>query len=347
MSKGWESTNDMREKNYNLELIRMISFILVITIHVSNYFCRAYGEIPEREYLFALIIDTAARVSVPSFFMISGTLLLGRTESLEKHGSRIVRFLTALVVWSIIYYFWNTRYMKTEVDLKQIFYVPAEAHLWYLYAMIPIYLVLPFLQIMCNNMSRRLEKAFLVVATGAVLINFRSSLIDEELYYDLPLIGDRVYTYYLFLGYYICKYRKKIPVSQKMTVLIGLFSVAVSFGATLGATLAKGEHFEKELTYGSPFIILSAAAFFLFMIRIKDAKYQPSEKIRHVIDLFCSCSFGVYLIHILFLDYYKKHMTPSDLTAWIVIPGLVFIITILSFTGVWIIRRTKIGRKIT
>ena len=337
----------MKEKNYNLELIRMISFILVITIHVSNYFCRAYGEIPEGEYLFALIIDTAARVSVPSFFMISGALLLGRMETLEKHGKRIIRFLTALVVWSIIYYFWNTCYMKTEVDLKQIFYVPAEAHLWYLYAMIPIYLVLPFLQIMCNNMSRRLEKAFLLVATGAVLINFRSSLINEELYYDLPLIGDRVYTYYLFLGYYICKYRKKIPVSQKMTVLIGLFSVAVSFGATLGATLAKGKHFEKELTYGSPFIILSAVAFFLFMIRIKDGKYKPSEKIRHVIDLFCSCSFGIYLIHILFLDHYKKYMDPADLSAWIAIPGLVLIITILSFISVWIIRRTKIGRKIT
>ena len=30
----------MKEKNYNLELVRMVSFILVIAIHVSNYFCR-------------------------------------------------------------------------------------------------------------------------------------------------------------------------------------------------------------------------------------------------------------------------------------------------------------------
>ena len=131
----------------------------------------------------------------------------------------------------------------------------------------------------------------------------------------------------------------QVQVSQKMTVLIGLFSVAVSFGATLGATLAKGKHFEKELTYGSPFIILAAAAFFLFMIRMKDGKYKPSEKIRHVIDLFCSCSFG--------MDRYKKYMDPADLSAWIAIPGLVLIITILSFISVWIIRRTKIGRKIT
>ena len=55
----------MKEKNYNLELIRMISFVLVIAIHVSNYFCRAYGEIPNSEYAFSLVVDTAARVSVP------------------------------------------------------------------------------------------------------------------------------------------------------------------------------------------------------------------------------------------------------------------------------------------
>ena len=35
----------MREKNYNIELIRTISFILVIVIHVTNYFCRAFGKI--------------------------------------------------------------------------------------------------------------------------------------------------------------------------------------------------------------------------------------------------------------------------------------------------------------
>ena len=136
----------MKEKNYNLELIRMISFVLVIAIHVSNYFCRAYGEIPNSEYAFSLAVDTVARVSVPSFFMISGTLLLGREETLQKHCGRIIRFLVALVVWSAVYYLWNTYYMKTEVNLQEIFFVPAEAHLWYLYAMIPIYLVLPFLQ---------------------------------------------------------------------------------------------------------------------------------------------------------------------------------------------------------
>ena len=40
----------MKERNYNLELIRMSAFLMVIAIHVTNYFCRAYGEVTKEEY---------------------------------------------------------------------------------------------------------------------------------------------------------------------------------------------------------------------------------------------------------------------------------------------------------
>lgn len=75
----------MKERNYNLELIRMSAFLMVIAIHVTNYFCRAYGEVTTGEYLFSLVIDTLSRVSVPCFFMLTGALLLGRDEPLRKH----------------------------------------------------------------------------------------------------------------------------------------------------------------------------------------------------------------------------------------------------------------------
>ncbi|HJA12802.1 MAG TPA: acyltransferase family protein [Candidatus Mediterraneibacter merdipullorum] len=339
----------MKEKNYNLELVRIVSFLLVIAIHVSNYFCRAYGEISRGEYLFSLVVDTAARVSVPSFFMISGALLLGRDEPLGKHGKRLLRFVTALVVWSAVYYLWNTFYMGTPYDLREILYVPTEAHLWYLYAMIPIYLALPFFQVMCRHMDLRLEKAFLIVTTAAVLLNYGLWLMDAEAYYDLPLVGDRIYAYYVFVGYYIYKYRRHIRLSQRSALIICLISLAAAFGTTWGVSEVLGRHYEGVLTYACPFIALASAAFFLYMLRLggRAAGVRPGERARKVIDLFCSCSFGIYLIHILFLDHYKKYMEPWDMTAWVAVPGLVLVIAAASFGCVWVMRRTKPGRKIT
>ena len=337
----------MKEKNYNLELVRVISFILVIVIHVTNYFCRAYGRIPQGEYLFSLALDTVARLSVPCFFMISGALLLGREEPMQKHGKRLRRFLLVLVVWSAVYYFWNVWYMGTEYDLTHILYEPTEAHLWYLYAMVPIYLTLPFFQVMCRGMSVRLEKVFLIVTTAAVVLNYLMWLLGQEAYYDLPIVGDRIYAYYVFLGYYVYKYRRHIRISQRTAVIVCLFSMAVSFGITLGVTVVQNDHYEGAFTYASPFVALAAAAFFLFMLRVDSCRIQPSERTKKVIDLLCGCSFGIYLIHILFLDNYKKYMKAWDLSAWIAVPTLTVGLAAVSFACVWVMRRFRAGQKIT
>lgn len=337
----------MKEKNYNLELIRIISFILVIVIHVTNYFCRAYGEIGQGEYLFSLVLDTAARVSVPGFFMISGALLLGRQEPLDHHWKRLIRFLTALIVWSAVYYCWNTFYMKTPYNLIELFSEPTEAHLWYLYAMIPIYLVIPFFQIMCGGMNRRQEKAFLIIITAAVLFNYLLWIFGEEAYYDLPLVGDRIYSYYVFVGYFVYKYRRHIRISQAAALALCILGMGISFSVTLVVSAIQGAHFEDALTYASPLIALSAISFFLFMLRLKNAHLQPGEKAKKVIDAVCSCSFGIYLIHILFLDYFKKHVEPWEVSAWIAVPVLVIGIAGVSFGCVWLLRRFRIGRKIT
>ena len=56
-----------------------------------------------------------------------------------------------------------------------------------------------------------------------------------------------------------------------------------------------------------------------------------------MISLFCGCSFGIYLIHILFLDNYKKYMEAADLTAWAAVPVLTAGITLVSFVCVAVI----------
>lgn len=337
----------MKEKNYNLELIRMISFIFVIVIHVSNYYCRAYGKISAGEYGFSLLLNILARISVPCFFMITGALLLGREESLRKHAKRIGRFLLVLLVWSGIYILWNTFYMKDPYPIKDLFYKPVEQHLWYLYAMIPIYLVLPFFQIMCRGMNLRMERAFLVVITAAILFNYISTFLDEEMYYSVPLIGDRIYSYYVFIGYYIYKYRKHVIRGKGIPAGIFLICVALNYGITCAMTYGNGDHYERLLEYGNPLIALEAAMVFLMLVRLKKSEFNPKEKAKKWIDRFCGCSFGIYLIHIMFLDVYKRNVTPQQVPAWIAIPVVSAGLVLLSFVCVWLLRKTKAGRKIT
>ena len=325
----------------------MATIRLVIIIHIANYYCRAFDKIPQNEYIFSLILDTLARVSVPCFFMISGALLLGRDEPLKKHWHRLIRFLIPFIVWSIIYYFWNIYYLKEPQLFREILYFPITEHLWYLYAIIPIYIVLPFFQIMCRHMSLKTERAFLIIITITVIFNYILSLDELKPYYDLPLIGDRVYSYYFFIGYYIYKYKKHIPINQKNLIITFLGSMAITAFLTASISYSIGDHYEEILEYGNPLIILASAAFFLFVLRLAKYKITPSIKTKKIIDLLSGCSFGIYLIHIIFLDIYKNHMQAADLSAWIAIPMLTITIAIISFVCVWLLRHFKLGRKIT
>lgn len=92
-----------REKNYNIEALRVIACIMVICIHVSNYYSRAYGTISDASYIFSIIINGISRVAVPIFFMISGALLLDETLLVKKSVRRVGNTLAVLIVWSTIY----------------------------------------------------------------------------------------------------------------------------------------------------------------------------------------------------------------------------------------------------
>lgn len=337
----------MKEKNYNIELIRVISFILVIVIHVTNYFCRAYGKISDAEYWFALILDTFARVSVPCFFMISGALLLGREEPVQKNWQRLSRFCGVLVFWSLVYYVHNVFYMGTPVELEKILYVPTEPHLWYLYAMIPIYLVLPFFQILCRGMDTTLVKIFLGIGSAAIFVTYLLSFAHAELYYDIPLFGDRGYAYYFFLGYFLMKYKDSIRISSGKLTAVFLGSNAANILLTGIETYRTGDHMERFLEYGCPLVVLSAAAFFLLMLRLGNGEVRLQERTRKWIDTWCSCSFGIYLIHILFLDNFKKYVKAYEVNVWLAVPCLTALLLLVSFACIYLIRKVPGGKKVT
>ena len=73
---------------------------MVIIIHIANVYCRSFGMISTKSYLISLIFNTICRVSVPIFFMISGTLLLDREFNKSKFYS--LQDIIVLLVITIV-----------------------------------------------------------------------------------------------------------------------------------------------------------------------------------------------------------------------------------------------------
>ena len=170
---------------------------------------------------------------------------------------------------------------------------------------------------------------------------------NGEAYYDLPLIGDKVYMLYIFIGYFIYKYRRYIRISQKWAAAIFIGCMTGVFALTVFITQRSGEHYERVLEYGCPLIVLAGAAFFMILIRWQDCEIRLKEGQEDFLISVADVRLGSDLIHILFLDGYKKYAEPAAVSAWIAVPVLIAGIGGLSFLCITLLRRSRIGRAIT
>jgi surface polysaccharide O-acyltransferase-like enzyme len=136
-----------------VDLTRAAAMVLVVVIHVSGQLTNAWGQIPNTQWIIADVYGGIARISVPLFFMISGFLLLPRPESLRAfYTRRMPKVVIPFVAWSLIYLAWfcgghpNT---CTPGLVQQLLFVQGTYyHLWFLYVLISVYLILPVLRLM-------------------------------------------------------------------------------------------------------------------------------------------------------------------------------------------------------
>ena len=153
------------------------------------------------------------------------------------------------------------------------------------------------------------------------------------------------YIGYFILGHYLSHYEvsKKL---EHLVYVLGVITILAAIGLCYIASQKAGKPIQSFYENYTLAGFLWGTSFFLFF-KNHLSKIKWSEKQETIICYLGSCTFGIYLIHILFLDNYKKYMEAADAPAWIVIPCLTLLIIVVSFMSVWILRKTSLGRKIT
>ena len=123
----------------HLDLLRLMAILFVIFNHTSDrgYFLFA-DSIGTGLYFPYMAASVLCKVAVPTFFMISGALLLPKQESLGKlFYKRILRMVVVLVLISVPYYLWLHRAEGLSLSsfLTYIYGNSASTSLWYRYCL--------------------------------------------------------------------------------------------------------------------------------------------------------------------------------------------------------------------
>ncbi|MGE5376892.1 MAG: acyltransferase [Bacteroidota bacterium] len=322
------------------DLIRVVAVLLVIVVHVSGQLTNIWGKVPESHWFIADIYGGIARICVPLFFMISGYLLLPRRESLETfYRKRMPKVLIPFIVWSLIYLGWfcgnhpGTCSPRVIQDLLLV--QGAYYHLWFLYALIGIYLILPVLRLMIGPDT---DLKILWYFIGLWLI-FQSGLDLASKFADLttklhpPLIAG--YVGFFFLGYLLGPW-KLSRFTLILTAAIWVLATLGTISGTYFLTRASGKFDGFFYVFTTPNVIIASSAAFLLLKWISEAGlFAPSTSHGFLRDL-AAASFGIYLVHVLVIEVLQSWIPGIHLDTFIgnpawSIPLVVTIVFALSF----------------
>lgn len=258
-------------------ILRLIAAFFVVLIHASG-----------SADLYHLTLNGIARFSVPVFVILSGRYLLAKQRSWGDILKKCLRLFLLMLLWSAVYYLqaWAE---GGRPDTPLFAWLLTEpVHLWYLWAMILLYLLTPMLGVFCEHAERSTYLAALgfTFATGTIL----TCLLRAEISPVLAAVADRAklpvplgFVFCYLLGDYSRRYG--LPGSK----WLGLAGFFVCTAATmLGLRLNGSAVF---LSFFSPFSVLAAVGLCQFM---SGCRWNGCSRLLQTAS---GCTLGIYLMH--------------------------------------------------
>lgn len=292
-------TNATLSKKQNwIDEIRVFASFCVILLHAASPYANNFGK---EEWFVAVVYDGLAQSCVPLFLMITGHLLLNHEGSRQVVlKKRIARILTPLLFWTMFFMAWRFLYRENfNFSFYAIYTLaisPIYYHLWFLYALAGLYLLLPLLQLIFRNAEKKhliLYICLWFIENSVFPLITKATSIDNKI--DLGLTHGLAGYFFLgaMLGRAQCDERR-----------IALGSAALIIGAftTVLGTLWLSERsggFDAALcdNFSPTVALMSAGTFFLF----KNLQHRFSTQ-RILTEKLASASFGIYLVHPFFLE---------------------------------------------
>lgn len=279
--------------SYNyIDTLRVLACFSVILLHYSGSYTYRFG-IPTFDV--GTQFFTITRWCVPVFLMISGALLLGKSqEVISFYKRRFLRILPPFLFWSFIYIAFKIYSQKIEVHeiFSLIMVKGAEFHFWYVYLILGIILFLPFLTDWTSKKNLKSLVIFLIIWLYWLIITnqYNEYSVGINLIYFSGYIG------YVILGYYLHLIKPKTYhwVLGLVFFLIGFF---YSYYSAIQASYELEKWTEITQKYLSWNVLLMSIGVFLMAKQIKLPAF--SHPLMKEISKY---SFGIYLAHIFVRD---------------------------------------------
>ena len=345
----------MKKRETELDILRLIAMLAVIWVHVGGMQSNTL-PVTDSACQWLIFLKSIMTWEIPVYIMISGRFFLDpdRQMPFSKILKAISRLVLALIVWNVIYFIYyliadSYGNLNWKGILSQALIGPY--HFWYLYMIVGLYLITPFLRKITGN--KQLSEYFLFLFFLFSLLSKYGSV--------LPFVGGTIdsmlssmgmhfvlgYSGYYVLGYYLRTYSLSGK-WERVLYICGAALLVMGAAANTFCSVREGVYTERFTGYTNPnTIIVATAIYTLFTKHVCNISF--SEKTVRVISNLSEYSFGVYLIHALILDVFATFgLKPTILHPVFAMPLITLLAFVVTAVLVMLIRKVpKAGRKIT
>ena len=224
---------------------------------------------------------------------------------------------------------------KSNINFWGLITNPERTLLWFMYAIIGIYIALPFMRRMVENMTKREDVLFIMLwITCNGVLHLLKFFFNLSVKYPVPILNGTYYLGYFMVGYLIGKYRVFIEDYFKKVRIrcMGWSLCTLAFVATVCFTyfnsVFEDKYFRYFLKYNSLFTIIASVAFFILVYT------GCKNKSNKLIKILATNSFEVYLFHGIILDFVMINTPFRFMNSFWGIPLLSLVIFIVTFLGV-------------
>ena len=275
--------------------MRIVATICVVFLHT----CSTLTDNPN-----LFILSNAQRVfftasyqsmywAVPVFFMITGALLLEKDLSYSDILRRYVkRMIIVLLVFgfgfAIIKMYATTKMINFTLLCQSLVAVIEDTgfgHMWYIYVLIGIYLIMPLLSLIAKLEKSTVKGILIVLFVFDFCIPLLNKLLGMSMAFSVPIAYP---LFYFIFGYYLNKYKGLGFVRSIVAIIFGVVVIVMANIFNLNP--------DAISSYNSPIIVLIAFGMFSLFVNLD---FKNEKKCVWKIDRLC---FGVYLIHPIFIQ---------------------------------------------
>ena len=286
-----------KSKKLYLEILRIISCLFVLLNHTISF----VNPISDIGILLKDCLFMGCKVAVPLFFMISGYLLLSKDYSFKEIlQDKVLRMIIVLIISVILVYLVLCKSLKFEDYLLQVIAKPTPLPLWYLYVLVGLYLMVPFIRkivVLMKNIDYIFFFILVLVIPGTIPLIEQLLKINVSDFFTKALFSG--YIGYFVMGYYVGKKslnKKECIVSLVIGILTYVLSVVWIF-------IEYKNNGINSLFLDNILLLTTVLPSISFFVLIKYVfeNFKFGKKMEIAIKTIGGTTFGVYLFHILIM----------------------------------------------